>query len=184
MKVRRRYLRVILCFAALACASLGAAAEPALDQAAPDFQGVTADGKSVSLADFKGQVLLLDFWAPSCTPCKQQLPLLDSYYRLQKKFGLQVLAVTTGPSASMRQLKRVAAELAIPVVRRFKGDYGSIQSVPIYYVIDRAGVLRYAKATVLTLDDMNTLLIPLLREQKSPEIEIRSPSNERTMNGS
>jgi cytochrome c biogenesis protein CcmG, thiol:disulfide interchange protein DsbE len=110
--------------------------------------------------------------------------LLDSYYRLQRKFGLQVLAVTTQNSVSMRQLRKVAAALAIPLVRQFKGDYGPPQSLPINYVIDKAGILRYAKAAVLTLDDMNALLIPLLREHESPELEIHGRSNERIMNGS
>jgi cytochrome c biogenesis protein CcmG/thiol:disulfide interchange protein DsbE len=155
-----------------------------VDQPAPDFQAITADGKAVSLADYKGQVLVLDFWSTWCVPCKKQLPLLDSYYRLQRKFGLQVLAVTTQNSVSMRQLRKVAAALAIPLVRQFKGDYGPPQSLPINYVIDKAGILRYAKAAVLTLDDMNALLIPLLREHESPELEIHGRSNERIMNGS
>jgi cytochrome c biogenesis protein CcmG/thiol:disulfide interchange protein DsbE len=172
------------CFAALVSVGLGGAREPAVNQAAPDFQALTADGKAISLADFKGQVLLLDFWAGGCAPCKKQLPLLDSYYRLEKKFGLQVLAVATENSMSMGQFKRVAAALAVPVVSGFKGDYGPLQSVPINYVIDRAGVLRYAKAAVLTLDDMNAVLIPLLREHESPELEIHGPGDEKTMNGS
>src|ERR1700733_682425 len=166
----RRHFRLIVCLAALASVSLGAVKDPAVNQAAPDFQATTADGRAVSLADFKGQVLVLDFWTSGCAPCKKQLPLLDSYYRLEKKFGLQVLAVATENSMSMRQLKRVAAALAVPVGTSFKGDYGPVQSVPVNYVIDRAGVLRYVKASVLTLDDMNALLIPLLREQESPEL--------------
>jgi cytochrome c biogenesis protein CcmG/thiol:disulfide interchange protein DsbE len=184
MTFGRRYLAFILCFATPACATLVAAKEPALNQAAPDFRATTVDGQAVSLADFKGQVLVLDFWAGGCTPCTKQLPLLDSYYRLQKKFGLQVLAVSRGASVPMRQLKRVAAALAVPLVTSFKGEYGAIQPVPINYVIDRAGVLRYAKAAVLTLDDMNALLIPLLLEHQPPELEIHGPGDERTMNGS
>lgn len=184
MMFGRRHFRIIVCLVALVSVSLGAGKEPAVNQAAPDFQATTADGQVVSLADFKGQVLVLDFWASGCAPCKKQLPLLDSYYRLEKKFGLQVLAVATENSMSMRQLKRVAAALTVPVVGGFKGDYGPVQSVPINYVIDRAGVLRYAKAAVLTLDDMNAVLIPLLREHESPELEIHGPGDERTMNGS
>jgi len=180
----RRHFRFIVCLAALVSVGLGAAKEPAVNQAAPDFQATTVDGQAVSLADFRGQVLVLDFWASGCAPCKKQLPLLDSYYRLEKKFGLQVLAVATDNSMSMRQLKRVAAALAVPVVSGFKGDYGPVQSVPFNYVIDRAGVLRYAKAAVLTLDDMNAVLIPLMREHESPELEIHGPGDERTMNGS
>jgi thiol-disulfide isomerase/thioredoxin len=72
--------------------------------------------------------LILNFWATWCAPCKEELPLLDTYFRIDEKAGLRVLAVPTN------------------------------------FIIDRNGVLRYAKAGALTLDDLNTLLVPLLRE--------------------
>ena len=55
-------------------------------------------------------------------------------------------------------------KLAIPAVRRVKGPYAVMGGVPTNYVIDRAGVVRYAKAGALDLDTLNTVLIPLLNE--------------------
>jgi cytochrome c biogenesis protein CcmG/thiol:disulfide interchange protein DsbE len=53
------------------------------------------------------------------------------------------------------------------MVKRFKGDYGKIRALPANVVIDRAGIVRYAKAVMFTLDDLNELLIPLLNEHAS-----------------
>lgn len=180
--MRRGFLGWVCGAAILAGAGGAAAADPVVGQAAPDFQATTAEGKEFSLADFKGQVLVLNFWAAWCAPCNRQLPLLDSYYRLQEKFGLRVLAVANEPSVSLRERKSLSV-LAMPLARRFKGDYGPAESAPLSYVIDRSGVLRYAKAAALTLEDLNAILIPLLREQESPGIESDGPTG-RKMNGS
>jgi thiol-disulfide isomerase/thioredoxin len=134
---------------------------------APDFKVITLDGKELTLADFKGQVLILNFWATWCGPCKRELPLLDAYYKAQQKFGLRVLAVTTQDSLPLSQLQPLAAVLTIPMVRRFRGPYSDPEAVPTNYVVDRQGVLRYAKAAAFSLDDLNSLLVPLLKEPVS-----------------
>jgi len=153
--------------AAAALLIWGAAAnakDPIVDKAAPDFKATSFDGKKLSLADYKGQVLILNFWATWCAPCKEELPLLDKYFQIDEKAGLRVLAVTTENSVPLYQLKPLSQKLAITMARQFRGDYGPMKAVPTNFIIDRAGVLRYAKAGALTLDDLNTLLVPLLRE--------------------
>jgi peroxiredoxin len=137
---------------------------PRTDQPAPDFQATTAAGEKRTLADFKGQVLVINYWATWCTPCKQELPLLDAYYRAQRDHGMRVLAITTEDSLPLSRLKKVGDALAIPLVRSFSGDYGVMKAVPTNHVIDRRGVLRYAKAAAFSLDDLNEILVPLLRE--------------------
>jgi cytochrome c biogenesis protein CcmG, thiol:disulfide interchange protein DsbE len=116
---------------------IAAAKEPRVGTAAPDFQLTTMDGAKFNLADFKNQVLVLNFWATWCAPCRKELPMLDAYYRQQKQAGLRVLAVTTDSAPPLSQLKRLAAALAIPVVRRFSGAYGPLQGLPTNVVIDR-----------------------------------------------
>ena len=147
------------------------AARPVVGQPAPNFEVTTLDGTKVSLADLKGQVVILNFWATWCGPCKQELPLLDRYYRIRKSAGLSVFAVTTEDSLPLSRLKPVAAALAIPMVRHLKGPYGVMDGVPTNYVFDRAGVLRYAEANAFTLDDLNDLLVPLLSEPAPPKIQ-------------
>jgi thiol-disulfide isomerase/thioredoxin len=159
-------LRALLLTAIVAetiCASVAAPRDALIGKAAPDFQVTTVDGRKLTLADFKGEVLVLNFWATWCAPCKKELPTLDSFYRIQQPAGLRVLAVTTENSLPLTKLRALAAALAIPMAREFKGDYGPLKGVPTNYVIDRDGILRYAKAGALSLDGMNAILVPLLR---------------------
>ncbi len=139
-----------------------AATEPTVGKPAPAFDVTTFDGKHVALADLKGQVVVLNFWATWCAPCKTELPLLDAYYKLRQAAGLRVVAVTTEDSIPLYRLHPLQAVLALPLARRFHGNYAPIGGVPTNYVIDRDGVLRYAKAGAFTLDDLNTVLVPLL----------------------
>src|SRR5271154_1169281 len=137
---------------------------PLVDTPAPDFQVTTFDGRKLSLADFKGQVLVLNFWATWCGPCKKELPLLEGYYRARQQAGLKILAVATEDSLTPLQLRPLAKELTIQMVKRFKGDYGEIKMLPTNFVIDRQGILRYAQSGGFTLELLNQVLTPLLAE--------------------
>ena len=163
MAHRRGVVPLLAALAASVCAG-AVAKDPVVDKAAPDFQVTTLDGLKLALADFKGQVLLINFWATWCVPCKKELPMLDAYYRIQEHLGLRMLAVTTENSVPPAQLKPLAAALAFPMVRRFKGDYGVLRGLPTNYVINRDGILRYAASGALTLDDVNRILVPLLQK--------------------
>jgi peroxiredoxin len=147
----------------IALLSIGAR-EPRVGQPAPEFQLTLVDGSKVSLDQLKGDVVVLNFWATWCGPCRQELPLLDTYYTLQQKAGLKVFAVTTEDSLPLYQLKKLFAVMHIPAVRHLRGPYDTLGAVPTNFVIDRNGIVRYAKADAFTLDELNTILVPLLRE--------------------
>ncbi|MGC1520195.1 MAG: TlpA disulfide reductase family protein [Steroidobacteraceae bacterium] len=156
---------------------LGLAKGPVVGQPAPDFAVTTFDGKKLSLADFKDQVLVINFWATWCTPCKRELPLLDTYFAIQQIHGLRVVAVTTEDSAPLKSLKPLAATVRFPMARSMRGPYRVMTGVPTNYVIDRRGILRYAKAGAFDLDALNRILVPLLREQPTSEESAGIPSN-------
>ncbi len=164
--MRIRDIMLVLVAAMLTAPSAQAADHtPRVGQPAPDFELTLIDGSKVHLADLKGQVVVLNFWATWCVPCRKELPTLDTYYQLRKAAGLRVFAVTTEDSVPTYQLKPLFAKMSIPPVRRIKGPFAVMGGVPTNYVIDRAGVLRYAKAGAFDLDDLNTILIPLLNER-------------------
>lgn len=151
----------------IAVAGVGAASgkkTPHIDQPAPDFQATTFDGGKLSLAELKGQVVVLNFWATWCGPCKRELPLLEDYYRKQHAAGLVVLAVATEDSLTPLQLRPLAKILTLQMVKRFKGDYGEIKYLPSNFVIDRKGVLRYAETGGFTEASLDEVLRPLLAE--------------------
>ncbi|VVT22945.1 Thiol:disulfide interchange protein [Sphingomonas aurantiaca] len=131
---------------------------------APDFEMTLIDGSKIRSADLHGQVVILNFWATWCGPCKTELPLLDTYYRLRKDNGLRIFAVATEDSLPVSRLKPLFATMAIPSARRIKGAFSVMGALPTNYIIDRAGVVRYAKPGAFDLDDLNGLLVPLLRD--------------------
>ncbi len=139
---------------------------PVVGAPAPPAQIVLIDGTKINLADLHGQVVVLNFWATWCVPCRTELPLLDTYYRIQKPSGLRVFAVATEDSVPAFRMKSLFAALAIDPARRIKGPYTPIgDAVPTNYIIDRAGTVRYAKAGALTLEALNQELVPLLNER-------------------
>ena len=148
----------------VAATLLVAAKAPKVGDAAPNFELTLMNGTKVSLEQLRGQVVVLNFWATWCGPCRRELPLLDAYYDLRKPVGLRVYAVATEDSAPPSMLKKLFGELRIPWVKRIKGPYPILGGVPTNYVIDRAGKIRYAKADAFDLDDLNNILVPLLRE--------------------
>jgi thiol-disulfide isomerase/thioredoxin len=133
---------------------------------APDFTARTFDGRDVSLADYKGQVLIINFWATWCGPCKEELPLLDGYFRAadEKKYGLKVLAITTEDSLPLNDLRPLAARVSFDMARHFHGPYRALKGVPTNFIIDRNGVLRYAQSGAFTLDALNEIVIPMLQQ--------------------
>ena len=145
------------------------AAKPVVGKPAPPFTLHLMSGEEVTLDSLRGQVVVLNFWATWCGPCKKELPTLDAFYDLTKQYGLRVFAVTTEDSAPLSKLKPLMAVLRIPFVKRLKGDYDIIKAVPTNYVIDRAGVVRYAEAGAFDLNVLNALLIPLLNEPAPPQ---------------
>ena len=158
------WLRRIVLLLALAAAAPASAGPLKVGDRASDFQLTMLDGSKVSMADLRGQVVVLNFWATWCGPCKAELPLLDAYYRMRKANGLRVFTIATEDSLPAFKLKPLFAAMAIPSARRIKGNYGVLGALPTNYVIDRAGIVRYAKAGAFDLDDLNTLLVPLLKE--------------------
>ncbi|MGJ3648861.1 TlpA family protein disulfide reductase [Sphingomonas sp. GlSt437] len=161
--MRWRSRIAVLALAALAAVS-PAQAKIKVGEPAPDFELTLIDGSKVALHDLRGQVVVLNFWATWCAPCRAELPALDRYYQIQAEHGLKVFAIATEDSLPIFQLKKLFAVMHIPSARRIKGPYHALEGVPTNYVIDRAGNLRYAKAAAFDLDDLNKVLLPLLNE--------------------
>ena len=137
----------------------------------PAFELTLMDGSKIKLSQMRGQVVLVNFWATWCVPCRTELPILDSYYRRMQKHGLRAFAVTTEDSVPARQLKPLFAVMAIPAAKRVKGGaLGDVEAVPTNYVIDRAGVVRYADAGAFELEDLNALIVPLLKEDPPADV--------------
>ncbi|MEH3048019.1 TlpA family protein disulfide reductase [Sphingomonas adhaesiva] len=145
-------------------AQRGDARRPALGEMAPAYTLKTFDGRTVTSDQLRGKVVILNYWATWCAPCREELPLLDTYYRLQERHGLRVFAATTEDSVPAYRLKPLFAAMHIVAVKRMVGSYADIDALPTNYVIDRNGRIRYARAGAFTLDTLNEVVVPLLNE--------------------
>ena len=134
-------------------------------EAAPKFTITTFDNRKVKLDDLRGKVIVINYWATWCGPCKREMPLLDVFQRQFKDKGLEIFSITTEDSVPKKQLREVGSVLSFPLASSLRGNgYGLQNAVPTNYVIDRSGIVRHSKAGAFELDELNALLLPLLRE--------------------
>lgn len=137
-------------------------------QPAPKFTLTTFAHQRVKLADLTGEVVVLNYWAVWCGPCKRELPDIDAYVRRRGADAPRVFAVTVDDTVTDSQLKPLAGVLSFPLVTRIDSfAYGPIDgAVPSNYVIDRAGIVRYARAGAFSLAELDQLITPLLAEPR------------------
>ena len=162
------YLKVIIVLLAGAVFVVDGALSRAAGsrKAAPDWQLTDVDGKSVKLSDFKGKVIILNFWATWCPPCRAEIP---EFVALQRKYadkGFTVIGVSLdeqGPSV----VKPFMARLGInyPVVmgdQKTVGAYGDIAAIPTTFVIDRQGNIVNVYQGFTDQDTFESVIGPLL----------------------
>ena len=112
----------------LGACSKGSAIE--MGQTAPDFTLNDTNGKSTSLSQFKGKVLILDFFASWCPPCKEEIP---DFIELHKTYGSQGLSIV-GVSLTNAQDSKDFAQIDD---NKVSNAYGPIRSIPTTFVIDK-----------------------------------------------
>lgn len=118
--------------------------KPMGDLAKLDFTLTDMDGKSISLADFKGRPILVNFWATWCPPCKQEIPAFIELQDRYRSEGFVVLGVSTDDPADA--LRQFAAEYKMnyPVLQaseEFMDAYGPIWAIPVSVFIKRDGTI-------------------------------------------
>ena len=110
---------------------------------APDFSLRNLKGNYESLDSFRGQVVVLNFWATWCAPCRVEMPSFEKLYRRYRSEGVAVLAVTLDKNAGPKIKSFVDEyELSFPILLDEKGEVERLypsMTIPFTYVIDREG---------------------------------------------
>lgn len=112
----------------------------------PDVTLHDADGTAVRLAGFHGKVLLVDFWASWCVPCKTSFPALDALYREYQPKGLEVVAVNLDEQRKSADTFLAAHPHRMPVLFDPQGvapQAFGVKGMPTSYLIDRSGTIRF-----------------------------------------
>ncbi|MFQ5936520.1 MAG: TlpA family protein disulfide reductase [Acidiferrobacterales bacterium] len=145
---RRRCPRaVVLAVALLVQLGLMATAEGAqTGQMAPNFALKSVKGKNLRLSEFRGEVVMINFWATWCGPCRQEMPVLDELYRRYHPIGFALLGVNiddhTGRASKMARRLGVSYPILFDAQKAVSRLY-DVNAMPTTVMLDRDGRVRY-----------------------------------------
>jgi len=119
---------------------------PQIGKLAPEFSLNDLSGNKVNLSDYKGKVILINFWATFCVPCKAEMPSLNNLFLAFKNNGLIVLAISTDDSEKPVQSFIKEKAIAFPVLmdkdQEVYFDLYGVLGLPTSFLIDRDGIIR------------------------------------------
>lgn len=132
---------------------------------------ITADGalgRMVPLSSYRGRVVVLDFWATWCTPCKKSMPAINEVFNELKERDLVVLSVNTEGSSAAARARRMVDKLApdLELVSDVNGTASRVyraESIPFLVVVDKTGVVRSSHRGFSTAARMKQDLIKELK---------------------
>jgi peroxiredoxin len=119
---------------------------PSVGSPAPDFRLMDLQGKPVALSDYQGKVVLLNFWATWCGPCRVEMPAMEALYRGMQSKGLEILAVSVDQEGTaVTRPFQEALGLSFPILHDQDYEVGltyGARTLPMTFAIDRKGVIR------------------------------------------
>ena len=172
-KVSHRVRGILWACALVLAVTVGWANLPVVDsggtaKTAPAWELKTVDGKTIRSSDFKGKIVVLDFWATWCPPCRAEIP---GFVELQKQYardGVVVIGVSLD-QGEPAAVKKFAEKLGVnyPIVL---GDqdivraFGGVESIPTTFIIDREGRIVSRHVGFTEKSDLEKDIKPLLRQ--------------------
>jgi peroxiredoxin len=146
MQVSTRTLLKRCAMAAVIMASTAFAAAGDSAGPAPAFTLTTLEGAPSGLAAYKGQVVMVNFWATWCGPCQQEMPLLDQMYKKYKPAGFTLIGVNVDKEAPAVKALLTRKPVSFPVLLDPANSVSKayhVDEMPSSVIIDRKGVIRY-----------------------------------------
>lgn len=134
---------------------------------APEWHLTTIDGHPIGLAELKGKVVVVDFWATWCRPCLHEVP---GYIVLQEKYadrGLVIVGISVDQKVAavfaFAKARRVNYPLAL-ATPEVVAAFGDVKGIPATFLIDREGRIRHQKVGAMEADDYEKLIIAVLEQ--------------------
>ncbi len=116
------------------------------DSLTPDFNLPTLEGGQITLSELRGKVVVIDFWATWCPPCREEIPGFIKLYDQYKDEGLEIIGISldTGEKSKLSAFVK-EWKINYPIVigdDNVTRDYGGIRAIPTTFIIDKKGAIR------------------------------------------
>jgi cytochrome c biogenesis protein CcmG/thiol:disulfide interchange protein DsbE len=139
--------------------------DPLLDMPAPQISLTTVDGRQVTLSDYRGRPVIVNFWASWCVPCRDEFPLLAAARAKYQADGLEILGVIHDDSAQSAAAFAATYHAEWPLLidatdAAWNAYHGAF--VPVSYFIDRAGVVRAVSYGPPPSDNLDAVIAKIL----------------------
>lgn len=150
-----------------------------MNRPAPDFTLPGADGQDVRMADYRGKVVLVNFWATWCEPCRRETPALQSVYSDLQDEGLMIIGVNLTDDELLQgnTLEDIRAfvdtyNVTYPVALDMEGDVTQayrVYPLPTSYFVDQTGTIRYVRVGEITAEEVAALFAELQQTAAADE---------------
>jgi peroxiredoxin len=127
-------------------AATGLASSGLEGQPAPDFALKSSTGENLRLSEYRGDVVMINFWATWCGPCRQEMPLLDELYSRYERVGFNLLGVNIDDDSyrAMQMIEELGVNF--PVLfdsSKTVSELYEVEAMPVTVLVDREGTVRY-----------------------------------------
>jgi peroxiredoxin len=126
---------------------------PEVGKLAPDFTLTTLDGKQVSLSQFRGKIVMVNFWQSSCSNCRDEMPYLQAIYEKWPRDGLEILAISVGEKAAFVQSFVERQGLTFPALLdsdEAVNNIYQISRIPTTFFVNADGIIKEIKMGAFT----------------------------------
>jgi cytochrome c biogenesis protein CcmG, thiol:disulfide interchange protein DsbE len=141
-----------------------ARAVPQIGEAAPPLVLTTIDGGTFDLGKLHGKVVLVNYWATWCAPCRKEMPKLDAFYRKYHSQGLEMVGISIDFDRDLAKARKVAGSVSYPtaLAKAISEDgFGTPKGVPITWIVDTDSRVRDRLIEVRD-ELLDGIVIPLL----------------------
>ena len=157
--------------AAIICAAALAFASATVGDAAPALVVPELDGQTFDLGAQRGKVVIVNFWATWCPPCRKEMPALDTFYQRYHSQGLEMIGVSADRPHDRSDVAKVAQSISYPAAMMDDAKINGFDepsALPVTYIVDARGIVR-AKLTPdenpVTEKSLADLVLPLLSQK-------------------
>jgi cytochrome c biogenesis protein CcmG, thiol:disulfide interchange protein DsbE len=159
--------------AVLLIAAGTAGASATVGQPAPQLRTTELNGQEFDLASELGKVVIVNFWATWCAPCRKEIPALDAFYKSYHNQGLEMIGISADSRHDRSDVQKVAQSLSYPAAMlndSTTNGFGDPEDLPTTWVIGRDGVV-HAELTPdkmeVTENSLDEVVLPLLHNKAS-----------------